>query len=244
MATDTKSYPPSQRRLARLWALGVTPASGALVAAAAIAAAAACCVIGWPWFVTWIETTITGSLRAGTQIQTGADALALAREMFIGGGVIVGLFGAVVTVVAIAVHRVQLADRGDASAGASAADSAGQLSASGAQGGWLTLGAAVALAVTTLAARTAMGHAEALSDTGGPAAMISAWTATAAAVAWPLMAGLLGFGLLDMIMRRAAFTGAAWMSRREMEEELRLVRGPDVVQTWRQRRMRRGERDA
>ncbi len=244
MAADTKSYPPSQRRLARLWALGVTPASGALVAAATLAAGAACCAIGWPWFVGWTETAITGALRAATQIETDGDALALARGMFIGAGVIVGLLGAVVTIVAIAAHRVQLADRGDASAGAPAADSAAQSAASGIQGGWLTLGAAVALAVTVLAARTALAHAGALAGSDEPAAMLAAWTATAAAVAWPLVAALVGFGLLDMMMRRAAFTGAAWLSRREMEEELRLVQGPDVLRTWRQRRMRRGERDA
>ncbi len=244
MAADTKSYPPSQRRLARLWAQGVTPASGALVAAAALAAGTACCAIAWPWFVGWTEAAIVGSLHAATEIQTGGDAVALARGMLIGVGIIVGMLGAVVAVVAIAIHRAQLADRGDASAGAPAAENSGQSSASGAQTGWLALSGAVALAVTTLAARTALAHAAALAGSDEPAAMISAWTATAAAVAWPLVAALAGFGLLDMMMRRAAFTSAAWMSRREMEEELRLVQGPDVVRTWRQRRMKRGERDA
>ncbi len=244
MAADSRSYPPSQRRLARLWALGVTPASGALVAATALAAGAACCAIAWPSLVSWTQAAIIGTLHAATEIETGADALALARGIFIGPGVIVAAIGAVVAVVAIAVHRVQLADRGDASAGAPASESGGQSSASPAQTGWLALGAAVALVAAAVSARTALAHAGVLAAADDPAVMLAAWRAMAAAVAWPLLAALVGFGLLDMMMRGAAFTGAAWMSRREMEEELRLTRGPDVIRTWRQRRMRRGERDA
>ncbi len=243
MAADTKSYPPSQRRLAQLWARGVTPASTALVGAAVVAAGTTCVLIAWPWLTRGAGEALALALNLAASATHAGEAMTLARTLLLWALAVVGLVGAVAVTVALVVHRLQLAPRGDTGyAPGPSMQSSGTGTPSAAQLAWMLAGAMVALASTLVAARAALGRSATL-PVEDPALLMSAARGIGVAMALPLLATLLGFGLLDWLMRASDFARSSWMSRQEMQDELRLTEGPELVRS-RRRQVRRGERDA
>jgi len=94
------------------------------------------------------------------------------------------------------------------------------------------------LALVTVAAslRAVLGHAEDLAfgdDVVATAAQV------ARAIAWPVLAVLTGAALLDTIARRVTWTRVAWMSRRELDEELRDTEGHPLARRRRAPKRRR-----
>lgn len=249
MADELRSHPPTSRHLAQLWAQGITPASRVMTGALVVSAAALVTTLIWPWLMTGAQATVREGLvaatrLAGAQVGTGlSDAVSQARGAALRAWLVVGAFGAVLLVVALVVHRVQLAPRGD---GSSEQGFGGRRPAHGGRIGvsdlgWAGLSALVALVGVLVAGRAAAagGGTVLVSD---PAAALSAAASLAGMVALPLLSALLGCALLDVLVCRAAFWAAALMSRRELQEELRLSEGPPL--TRQRRRAKREGKDA
>ena len=101
-----------------------------------------------------------------------------------------------------------------------------------------TLLAGLALVTVAASLRAVLGRGEELAMGGD---LMRTAADVARAIAWPVLAVLTGAAVLDAIARRVAWARAAWMSRRELEEELRETEGHPLARRRRapERRRRR-----
>ena len=249
MAGDIRTYPPTGRRLGRLWAAGVTPASQALVGAVVIAVGALAVWASWPAIVAQAQGMMRQSLELAAGAVSAEQAAGLASALAWRAAGAVAALGLALVAVALAAHRLQLGPRGDETPGS---DTAGGLpaasglrlgAASTGDAAWLIAAGVVALMTAAVGGRAAMAQATGLVQADVPR-LLDAAAGLAAAVGAPVLAALVGMGLLEWMMRRASFTSAAWMSRREMADELRLSEGHPLVRDERRRRARRRGSDA
>lgn len=221
MPDDLRSHPPSERRLGRLWAAGATPASPALVAMAVLLAMTTLILVFGP--ALWRGAA--GLVRAALLLVARPEAaLSGARALVLHGllapvGILAGL-----AAVALSVHRLQagprpsepaeqLAEPGRAARGVrwSGFDAVRMMA--------LGLLAVVGVAVT---ARAALIHVESF---GPGVPMEEAVRELACAAGAPLLALVVASALLDTLLRRLAWIRSAWMTRRELEDELRESEG-------------------
>jgi len=250
VADEVRSHPPTARRLGRLWARGITPASPALVGALMLSVGALITALAWPWLVAQAGGALTGALAEASRRGGGCvdptlqPILGFARRALLGAWALVAGIGAALLVVAVVAHQVQLGPRGEsvpATEDLPGGATPGRARPPGAELGWLGLSALLPLLAVLVAARAALAGGPALPCADAARALAAA-AALAKAVGAPLLAALLGFGLLDLLVRRAEFMAAASMSRRELEEELRMSEGhPLARQRRRQSRSERGD---
>ncbi len=222
VSDDRRPHPPTERRLARLWAEGVSPASPALVGAAVLVVMMTLTRIFAPIGLSWCLRIARDGLDAAA---TPATASVVARQSALQGAMAISLITVVPLLVCLLAQTVQ---RRKASNEASVRTPGGgtqtphQCSFDGLR---LTRGilmvALVAAGVAavirgTLNAAPVLVHADSLFQAGGELLQ---------AVGWPLLLMMVGVALLDALLGRIAWRRTAWMSRRELEEELRETEG-------------------
>lgn len=222
MSDDARSHPPSERRLARLWAAGATPAGPALVAAAVLLAATGLVAALGPALWGGAAGLLRDALVLASEPET---ALAGAGSLALRGLVAIAAASLALAVVAVGVQLVQTGPRPSGPPGQTARPPDGPSSTSP-----LTAADAartlvlLALATTGIAATIRAALIRAGSFTPD-SALEAAAGALARAVGGPLLGLVVACAVLDTLLRRAAWTRAAWMSRRELQDELRESEG-------------------
>lgn len=220
MADEAKQYPASERKLARLWQAGSTPASPALAAVCALASGGALAALVGPHAATWMRGWVeTGLLDAGRP----EHALRAARALGLQGAAMAAAVGLVVLV---AVLVVQLAQRGSRPGGPPVAPASTDGPAPPRAEPWrgaraLLLVALAGLGVTAAVRGVLMG----IADVFDPMRPLGTMMTLAASVGWPLLIMLVGVAVLDAVAGRIAWLRGAAMTRREVEEELRETEG-------------------
>jgi len=238
LADEIRSHPPTERRLARLWSEGITPAGPALVALATMAAGCALGATLWPLLAGGARGLIADGLALAARPE---GALTGARVLALRGAAVGGALCALVLLVALVAMAAQAGPRAAAGGGTvrppDASDGARRAPAV-ADAGRGTLLAGLALVTVAASLRAVLGRGEELAMGGD---VVATAAQVAQAIAWPVLAVLTGAALLDAIARRVAWTRAAWMSRRELEEELRETEGHPLARRRRapERRRRR-----
>lgn len=236
VADEIRSYPPTERRLGRLWAAGITPASPGLVAFGVLAAAWIGLTVMGPWLARWAQAVVRDGLVAAAEPD---GAMMVARGLALRGLAMAAGVGVVMAAVALALQALQLPPRGASSAtpgGAPTAPGGPQGGLSDAAGRWSRGALMVALAAVSVmvAVRAALIGAERIAAEG----LDGAW-GLARAIGWPML-GLLGAAAaFDLVARRASWFRAAWMSRSEMQQELRETEGHPLTRQRRRARRRR-----
>ncbi len=224
MADDIRSHAPTERKLARLWRMGVTPASPALVGAGVLAVAWIAALLAAPALSTWAGGLLRGSFEVAGSPES---ILPAARAMVLQASAVMATLALAALAVAIVVQAVQAGPRGAASAGVGA----GRLPATSGLPRPSQIVASVARALPILAlgavavamaVRAALLEAERLMLGGD---LPRAAASLAASIGWPLLLVVLAAAALDAIIRRAMWLGIARMSRRELEEEMRETEG-------------------
>ena len=220
MADDSKRYPPSERRLSRLWRAGSTPASPALVGAAVIVATGLLVTLAAPVAAGWMSGWVHAALRAAGEPEA---ALAVAREIALLGGLLAAGVGIFALTAALVVQRMQVRGR----AAGARLPPAGREYASlpridGRRLARALLLTGLAGVGVAAAVRGALIEVAASDELQGPAETLAT---VIGPIAWPLLLMLLGVAALDAIGERAAWLRDASMTRREVEEELREVEG-------------------
>lgn len=235
MADEAKRHPPTERKLARLWEAGSTPASPALVGAAVLGTVALLLASGGDSLAAWLASWVREGVRAAAQ---PGDVVEVARSFAFRGGI---LISAILVPIATAALVVQIAQAGRRStSGPSAPASREDLHGPRFQCrrlGRAVLLIAVAAVLTTATVRAVLFGADALLDLRRPA---EALAGTARSVGLPLVVVLMAVGVLDALAERAAWMREAWMTRREVEEELRETEGHPL--TRRRREIASGRR--
>ena len=234
MADEHRSYPPTERRLARLWSAGATPASGALVAVAVLASAWLLIVAAGPLAIAWCAELVRQGLAAAASPGSMPEA---ALSMVLRGAWFIAIAAAVMFGVAVA---AQILQRGAAPAGSPSQLPAEQ--GSSLQHGFSGRGLVRAMLMIPLALVVVVAVARG-SVIAGPALLLAEEPGRAAAglltaLGWPLLLALAGAALLDVALSRAAWRRGAWMTRREREEESREVDGHPLTGQRRHARMR------
>lgn len=220
MAAEEKRYPPSERKLARLWAAGSSPANPALVGAAALPVLAALVLLGGEAIAGWIEGWVREALVAASEPATG---IAMARVIALRGGLLIAAIGGALLAAALAVQAAQAGRRSTPAPSAPAGDTEHAAPRfEGWRAGRALLLAALAAVVVAAAVRAMLVEADALLDLQQP---LEALAAIARSVGLPLAAVLIGVAVLDTILGRAAWVQEARMTRREVEEEMRETEG-------------------
>ncbi len=237
MADEIRSHPPTERRLARLWREGITPASPALVAVATMAAAWVIGATLWPLLTSGARGLIADGLALAARPE---GALEGARALALRGAATGAALCALVLLVAVLVMAGQAGPRASADGGTARPPGAPQQGASptratvdAARG---TLLAALALVTVAASLRAVLECGEELAMGGD---LIRSTADAAEVIAWPVAAVLAGAALLDAIARRLAWARSAWMSRRELEEELRETEGHPLARRRRAPERRR-----
>jgi len=228
VSDEARRCPPSERKLARLRQAGSTPANPALVAAAVLAASGGLLVAGGAVAFGWMSEWVRASLQAAGDPQT---ALVVAKGVAFRGALIGGGIALVALVAALAVEAAQSGRRGEATP---AAPGRRSLSLGPKIDGWRLGRAALLTAVSVVAVaatmRAVLMRAPGAFDLQRPTAV---FVVLARSVAAPLLIMLIGVAVLDAIYERTAWTRGAWMTRREVEEEMRETEGHPLT---RQRR--------
>jgi len=245
MAEEIRAYPPTERRLARLRALGIAPLSRALVGAAVMVAAWLLLLLAGPALVQWFARVLTGCFEIASTANGLDDAQRALGSLTAHTAMIAAVVGVVCLGAAALATQVQLAGwgrgGGTPTGGSLPAESgtAARLAPSGRELGWTVMIAGIAVVSVILAARGTLSYGHELMS-GGSRELAATTARMALAIGWRVVAALVGLGLLDYLMQRAAVLQAAWMSRREMEEEARLTEGhPLTLERRRRRRSRR-----
>lgn len=248
MADEIKSYPPTERKLATLRALGFIPTSRVLAGAVVIAVAWLGLVAAGPVLVQCSARALRGSF----ELAAGADEVGAAQQALswlgLGGGAIAALAGTLCLAAAVMVTQAQAAGWGRSSG----APTGGSLPGGGVaapragpdlvEAGWLVMIAAVAMVSVVLAGRGALTYAEELMC-GGAGKVLEMSAGAVMEIGWRVVAALLAVGVLDYLMQRAAFLRVARMSRREMQDELRQTEGHPLTAERRASRRSRSQRD-
>lgn len=220
MSDDTRGHPPSERRLARLWAVGATPASPALVAAAVLLTAGLLMTALGPALWRSAGGLVHEALTLAGDPET---ALAGVGVLVLRGAVAIAAVAAVLAAVALGVQFLQSGPR---PAGPAAQTVPGGATARPALPAPDVARTAVMLALAAVAVtatvRAALTRAGSLAST---ASLGEAARELAAAVGGPLTGLVLAAALFDALLRRAAWLRTAWMTRRELEEEAREGEG-------------------
>jgi len=244
MADEIRSYPPTERRLARLRSLGIVPLSRALVGAGVIVAAWLLVLLAGPAVAEWFARVLAGCFEIASTA-TGVDDVRPALGWIAAHtAMIVAVVGLICLGVAALATQMQLGGWGRGAGAPSGgalpaqAGAAARLTPSGREAGWMVMTAAIAVVSVILAARGTLSYGEQLMSSG-PRELAAATARMALGIGWRVVATLVGLGLLDCLMQRAAVLQAAWMSRREMEEEARLTQGHPLTLERRSRRLRR-----
>lgn len=222
MADDIRPHPPTQRRLGRLWSAGITPASPALVALAPLAVAWAVVAMLGSILVEWAGDMVADALRLAAHPEA---ALAGIRVLVLRAALVTGGLSALIMVAAAAAQTVQGGPRSSIQSAAPTPPGVGQRLRPAFELAHIVCNLAVlVLAVVTLAAAV-----RAVLCRAGDLATVRTLPAAAAdlasAIGWPVLALLAGVAVLDAIVRRAAWTRMAWMTHREMEDEVREAEG-------------------
>ena len=242
MSDEARRHPPSERKLARLRAAGSTPASPALVGAAVLVSAWLLLVVGGPAVGGWLGAWVREALRAAAEPAANAEAApSVARALAFRGALVIAGASVLVLTSALLVQAAQSGPRSEAApATVSAREGAGAPRADAWSRGRPLLLCALAAVVIGCTVRAALLGADGLLDTSRP--LDAAW-AMARSVGWPLVTVLVAVALLDALAGRAAWMSGAWMTRREVEEELRDTQGPPLTRQRRGAAARR-RRDA
>lgn len=235
MADEHRSHPPTERRLARLWSAGATPASRALVGVAVLATGWGLLMTLGPVAIDWCAELVRQGLSHGADPDAVPSA---AGRLVLRAGLMIGVVSAIPLTVALLAQVVQ---RGPVPAGSAftlPAERAGSSARSfdGLRAMRAILMAALAGAAVAAVVRGALAAAPDLlgtEDLGGAAIDLLA------AIGWPLLLVLIGAALLDALLGRAAWRRGAWMTHRELEEELRESEGHPLNRE-RLQKMRRG----
>lgn len=223
MADETRQHPPSERKLARLWRAGSTPASPGPAGAAVIAAGWLLAVAGGPALLRWLSAGVESCLRAAAQPET---ALTQARMLAVSGGVVAAGVGAIFLAVALIVLIAQSGPRGDGPPPMPASGREGVPRAEAWRGGRAVLLGCLAAIVVACAVRGALMRAEDVLEAQRP---LEGLAEVARAIGWPLVVALTGVAVMDAVAERAAWLHGAWMTRREVEEEMRESEGHPLV---------------
>ena len=248
MADEIRSYAPTERRLARLRALGFIPTSRALVGAVVIAVAWLGLLAAGPALVDCSARALRGSLELAAGAEEASAAQQALSWLGLRGGAIAALAGIICLTAAVTVTQMQAAGWGRSSGVPTGGSLPGSRAASPRAGpglgeaGWLVMIAAVAVLTTVLAGRSALAYAQELMC-GGPGQVLETSARAVVNIGWRVVAALLGVGVLDYLMQRAAFLRVARMSRREMQDELRQTEGHPLTAERRAGRRSRRPRD-
>lgn len=219
MADETKRYPPGERKLARLWQAGSTPASQALVGAAVIVTAGLLAALEGPGVVAWMSEWVRGSLRAAAQPDA---ALEVTRVIALRGGLLIAAIGALAFAGAVAAQIAQRGRRSEAVPAAPGGDRGGLSRVDAWRGARGLLLAGLAAVVLTAAVRGVLMRIEVTFDPHRPLGTLGA---LAGSVGRQLLVVLIATAVLDAIAERAGWIRGAWMTRREVEDEMREAEG-------------------
>ncbi len=232
MSDEAKRHPPSEPKLARLRAAGALPASPALVGVAVLLGAWLMAVAGGEAGVAWAQAWLREALQAAGDPENAAP---LMRGITLRAGLLIGGTGAVLLTCALVAQIIQAGPRSDAALPAGGSPSAGRASPEAWRGARVLLLSALAGVAVAAAVRGALLSAEGLMGE----APLEAVRALARSLGWPLLAMLVAVAALEAFVDRAAWVRGAWMTRRELEEELRDTEGPPLTRERRSATLRR-----
>ncbi len=220
MSDEAKRYPPSERKLARLWQAGATSASPALVAVAVIVTSGLLLALAGPTALGWMSGWIRTGLQAAGQPET---ALGAVRGIALRGGLMAAGVALIALATALAAQAAQMGSRDDATPSDSARrDRPRALQLDGwriARAVMLTAVAGVVVAATLRAALVGV------SDVFDLARPMEMFISPGRSVGGALLIVLIGVAVLDAIYERTVWLRGAWMTRREVEEETRETHG-------------------
>ncbi len=214
MADESRTYPPTERRLDELRRTGASSASPALVAFAVLAVAWLAAVTLRPMLVDGAVALVGQALRMASEPEAAlSGCFALARRA----GLVMAVAGISLLAPALALQILQRDPPGQPSASGAPRSSSRPAVWSGlTRFALLTSIAAVGVAAV-IRAMLLLASAQALS------------VAAVARTGWALI-GLLAFAtLVDTLLRRREWIQVAWMSRRELEDELRETEGRSLT---------------
>jgi len=220
VADEAKRYPPSERKLARLWQTGSTPASPALVAAAVLAVATVVAALAGPSLAGCMAGWVLESLQVAAHPEAAAQ---FARSLAVRGGLIAAGIVLPALAAALIVQSAQTGRRsipGPATPAAREGQALPRIDAWRSARAVLMVGlAAVVVSATVRGVLMEIGGAFDLSDPARTFVML------ARSVGGPLLVVLMGGAVLDALAERAGWMRGAWMTRREVEEEMRDTEG-------------------
>ena len=220
MADESKRYPLSARKLERLWQAGSTPASPGLVAAAVLAVTATLAALAGPTIARWMAGWVQDGLHAAAQPEAAA---VYARALALRGGLLIAGIGALLLAAALVAQVSQAGSHASATPATPARREGGRLP-------WVDAWR-IARAVLLTAMAGIVGAAAVRGVLGGIDEAFDPWKPMDTfidlmrSMAWPLLIVLAAVAVLDAIAGRAAWTQRAWMTRREVEEEMRDTEG-------------------
>jgi flagellar biosynthesis protein FlhB len=220
VADETKRFPPSERKLARLWQAGSTSASPALVASAVLAAAAALIALAAPWIVRCLSAWVREGLLGAARPEAAAE---FARSLALRGGLLTAAVGLLVLGVALVAQSAQFGRRATGAPATPASREGPTLPRIDTwRGARSVLMVALAAVVVSAALR---GVLMGIGDAFDPREPARTFAALAHSVGWPLLVMLMAVAVLDAIAERTGWMRGAWMTRREVEEEMRDTEG-------------------
>lgn len=234
MADEQRSYPPSERRLSRLWAKGATPASGALVGVAVVAAAWLLALAAGPVALDWGAELVREGFAAAAAPGCPEEA---AAGMLLRGLAVIAMVTLTLLSVALLAQTIQC---GPKPAGTQIDLPEGRQSSTQQGIDALQIMRGILMVSLSVAAVAGTVHAtvSAAPEMLRAADLRCAMSSLVAAVAWPLLLVLVGAAILDALLGRVAWRQVAWMTRRELEQESRESAGHPLNRKRRDATMR------
>ncbi|GEM_PF-5512681 len=233
MSDEARRHPPSERKLARLRAVGSVPASAGVVGAAVLAGAWVMALTGGDAAVAWLAAWLREALQAAERPE---HALPLVRVLVLRVGLLACGIVAVLLACALLAQIVQAGPRSDAAAPRGSSRSTGWATPEPWRGARVLLLSALAGVVVAAVARGALLSAERLICAQGP---LEAAQVLGRSLGWPLLVVLVAVAALEAVLDRGVWVRGAWMTRREVEEELRDTEGPPLTRERRRETLRR-----
>lgn len=225
MSDDMRGHPPTERRLARLWAVGATPASPALVAGAVLLSAGVLVTALGPALWRAAGDLLREGLTLASEPET---ALAGVGLLVLRGALAVAVVALVLAAVALGAQFLQSGPRPASPAAQTVPDGATVIRPAlpATEVGRTVVMLALAAVAVAATVRAALMRAGSFAP-GVP--LEEAARGLVGAVCGPLAGLVLAAALLDTLLRRAAWLRTAWMTRRELEEEARESEGHPVT---------------
>jgi flagellar biosynthesis protein FlhB len=220
--------------MARLWSEGATPASRALVGGAVVTTAWLLAFVAGPFALEWCTELVRSGFAAAA---SPACPQEVAAGLLLRGALPIAMIALTLLAVALLAQMIQ---RGPRPTGSHIDLAAGRHSSS--RQGIDALQIMRAVLMLALAAAAVAGtvcavvgfapellRAEELQPAVG---------GLVAEVAWPLLLVLVGAAILDAVIGRVAWRQVAWMSRCEVEHEVRQSEGHPLTRLRRDATMR------